>query len=95
MNLSLLPEEKFLVRDRNIIAAALSIVPGAGQIYKGHYTDGLILLFILPFTIVASALLSLATAGLGLAVPLLYWAWVAVDAYYMVDLRKHHWLGLI
>lgn len=94
MKLSLLPEERFLARDRNVVAAAISAVPGAGQIYKGHYVAGLILLLLMPFAIIAGVLLSPATAGLGLLLPILLWAFAGVDAYYEDDLRKHHWMGL-
>ena len=94
MKLFLPTSEKFLVKDRNVIAAALSIFPGAGQIYKGHYSSGLILFFGMPLAVVAGMLLSLATGGLGLVLPLLYWAWAGIDAYHEDDLRKHHWLGI-
>ena len=92
MKLSLLPEERFLARDRNVVAAAISVVPGAGQIYKGHYVSGLILLLAMPFAIIAGVLLSPATAGAGLFLPVILWAFAGVDAYHEDDRRKH-WMG--
>ena len=81
-----------LVNAENEIAAVLSIVPGLGQVYKGHFTIGFVwMLFGMPLAIWIGVLLSLATAGLGLLVPIVCWAGLAVDAYYRRDLRKHHW----
>jgi TM2 domain-containing membrane protein YozV len=89
-------DEKFLVRDRNVIAAALSIIPGAGQMYKGHFADGLILLlFGMPVALWAGILLSLATAGVGMVLPIAVWVWIAYEAFYEEDLRKHHWWGVL
>src|SRR4030095_5633683 len=54
----------------NEIAALLSIVPGLGHIYKGHYEAGLLWMFLgMPFAIWIGILFGLATAGLGLAFP--------------------------
>jgi len=77
----------------NKIAALLSIVlPGMGQVYKGHVGEGLLWLFLgMPAAIWAGILLGLATGGIGLLLPLVCWAGLAVDAYYEKDLRKHHW----
>jgi len=79
----------------NIIAAVLStIVPGLGQVYKGHVAAGLVWMFLgMPIAIWIGILLSLATAGLGLVFPLLCWAALAVDAYYEVDRRRRHRFG--
>ncbi|MEO7934026.1 MAG: hypothetical protein ABIT76_12795 [Chthoniobacterales bacterium] len=89
--MSLLPEEKLLVRDRNVIAVVLSAVPGAGQLYKGHYAAGIVLMLAMPFAIVAGVLLSPATMGMGLLLPVALWAFAGVDAYLESDLRKHRW----
>ena len=77
----------------NKFAAFLSIIcPGLGQIYKGHYEEGLLWMFLgMPIAIWVAILLGLATAGLALVIPLLCWAGLAVDAYYEKDLRVHHW----
>lgn len=77
----------------NKIAALLTIVPGLGHVYKGHYATGFIWMFIgMPVTVWVGILLSLATAGLGLLFPIACWAGLAFDAYCERDLRKHHWL---
>jgi TM2 domain-containing membrane protein YozV len=87
------PLSKDEVRAKNAIAAALSIVPGLGHIYKGHLAAGLIWLFFgMPFAIWIGILLGLATGGLGLLFPILCWGALAYDAYYEKDLRGHHWL---
>ena len=81
--------------DRNLVALALSIIPGAGHLYKHHYAAGLgILIGGNLLVVFASILLSLATAGLSLVlIPLLYWPGVAASAYYLPDWHgKHHWL---
>jgi len=84
---------KRLKKERDLAAAALSIVPGAGHIYKGHYAAGLaILLLGVPLALWVGLLLSLATAGVGLLLPLTAWAIVAMDAYYESNHRRHHWI---
>jgi hypothetical protein len=73
------------------IAAALSIVPGLGHIYKGHYEAGLLWMFLgMPFAIWIGIILSLATAGIGLFFPVLCWLGLAWDAYNEKDRRHHH-----
>lgn len=79
----------------NVIAAVLStIIPGLGQVYKGHFASGFLwMLAGMPLALWIGILLSLATAGIGLLLPLICWAALAVDAYYEVDLRRHHRFG--
>jgi hypothetical protein len=81
------------VRAENRIAMALSIVaPGLGQIYKGDVVVGLIWLCLgMPVAIWIGILLSLATAGVGLVIPLLCWAALVIDAYWKKDRCAHHW----
>ncbi len=76
----------------NVIAAVLStFVPGLGQVFKGHAAVGLLWMLVgMPLAVWIGILLSLATAGVGLILPLLCWVAVVVDAYYEVDLRRHH-----
>ena len=85
---------KDLLLARNRIAAALGIlVPGLGQIYKGHVGQGLLWLFLgMPVAIWIGILLGLATGGVGLILPLVCWAGLAVNAYFEKDRRTHHWL---
>ena len=75
----------------NEIAALLSIVPGLGHIYKGHYEAGLLWMFLgMPIATFIGILLGLATAGIGLIFPILCWVALAWDAYNEKDRRHHH-----
>jgi TM2 domain-containing membrane protein YozV len=87
-----LTEKTALARDRNIMAAALSLfIPGMGHLYKAHYGAGVTLILLgIPFAIWVGILLSLATAGIGLLFPVMFWLGVAVDAYLEEDWRTRH-----
>ena len=74
----------------NEIAAVLSIVPGLGHIYKGHYEMGLFWFLGMPMAIWIGILFGLATAGIGLLFPILCWVGLAWDAYNEKDRRHHH-----
>jgi hypothetical protein len=75
----------------NEIAAVLSIVPGLGHIYKGHWEAGLLWMFLgMPMAIWIGILFGLATAGIGLLFPILCWVGLAWDAYNEKDRRHHH-----
>ena len=77
----------------NEIAAVLSIVPGLGHIYKGHYEMGLIWMFLgMPVAVFIGIISILGTAGVSLLLPLFVWAALAVDAYNEKDRRHHHHL---
>ena len=79
--------------DTNRIAAALSIVPGLGHVYKGHFAQGFVWMLLgMPVAVWAGILLSLATAGAGLFLPVLCWVALGIDAYYEKDRRNHHWV---
>ena len=77
-------------RDHDILAAMLSIAPGLGHIYKGHYASGLaVLLLGVPLGIWAGMMLSTTAVGrMGLLVPLLSWGVVTMDAYAEEDRRS-------
>ena len=76
---------------QNLIAAVLTIVPGLGHIYKGHYEAGLLWMFLgMPIATFIGILLGLATAGVGLIFPILCWVALAWDAYNEEDRRHHH-----
>lgn len=94
MNDTLAVPNKEAAHAANIIAAALSaVLPGLGQVYKGHVASGLLWMLVgMPLALWIGILLSLATVGIGLVLPLLCWVALAVDAYYEVDLRRrrHH-----
>jgi hypothetical protein len=93
MNHAISPNED-VIRAENKIAAMLSVLmPGLGQVYKGHFGEGFLWMFLgMPFALWAGILLGLATGGIGLLLPLVCWAALAVDAYYEKDQRRHHWL---
>jgi hypothetical protein len=77
----------------NEIAALLSIVPGLGHIYKGHYEMGLIWMFLgMPVAVFIGIISILGTAGVSLLFPPIVWAALAVDAYNEKDRRHHHHL---
>ena len=91
MHTSSKPITKEAKHAHNKIATLLSIVPGLGHIYKGHYEAGLLWMFLgMPFAIFIGIILSLATAGIGLLFPILCWAALAWDAYNEKDRRRHH-----
>jgi len=81
--------------DRNRVAAMLSILPGAGHLYKHHYASGFGLLiggnilvgFISVLMTFGTFLLSI------LVVPAIYIAVVAAAAYHLPDWHgRHHFL---
>jgi hypothetical protein len=77
----------------NEVAAVLSIVPGLGHIYKGHYEMGLFLMFLgMPVAVFIGVISILGTAGVGLLFPIGCWAALAYDAYMKKDRRHHHHL---
>ncbi|NNC88952.1 MAG: hypothetical protein HKN82_10890 [Akkermansiaceae bacterium] len=81
--------------DRNVVACLLSVVPGAGHLYKHHYAAGLgILIGGNVLMVFVAVILGIATIGLSLViVPVLYWLGVAASAYYAEDWHgKHEWL---
>lgn len=87
------PLKKETIHAQNEIAAILSILPGLGHIYKGHYAAGFLWMFFgMPFAIWIGILLGLATGGLGLLFPIICWVGLAVDAYNEKNRRRHHFL---
>ena len=91
MNTSAAQASANLVKAENAIAALLSIVPGLGHIYKGHYEAGLAWMFFgMPLAIFVGILFGLATAGIGLLFPIVCWVALTVDAYFEKDRRRHH-----
>lgn len=78
--------------DRDEVAAILSVLPGAGHLYKHHYALGLGLLtggnVLVAFV---AGLMVLGTMGLSLIlVPLVYIGVVAWSAYNLPDWHGHH-----
>jgi hypothetical protein len=75
--------------DRNKIALILSILPGAGHLYKRHIGSGLAILIGGNSLIIFCAVwLSLATLGLSLVVvPILWIGGIAWSAFLLPDLH--------
>jgi len=72
---------------RDLIAAAMSIVPGAGHIFKGHVKMGIAYLvgtFVALFFI---GLVWMVSMGFQLVVLPFYWVWVMLHAYLISDLK--------
>ena len=89
------PDDAQLARGRSWFAALLSLLPGLGHIYKGHYLLGSGLLLVgLPVVVGAAALLLLATFGLSLTLPLIYVAITAAHAYAIEDRQLHPLHGI-
>ena len=81
--------------DRNTIAALLSVIPGAGHLYKHYYLAGAGILVIGNALVVfVAAWLSFATFGLSLiGVPAMWVAGVAYAAWAAPDRHgTHRWL---
>ncbi len=81
--------------DRNTIAALLSVLPGAGHLYKHYYLAGFGILVLGNALVVFVAMwLSFATLGLSLIlVPAMWVAGVAYAAYAAPDRHgAHPWL---
>ena len=78
--------------DRDKIAAVLSVLPGAGHLYKHHYLDGLAILFVGNFMMLFVAIwLAFATLGLSLlVVPAVYVLGVGFSAYSIEDWHGKH-----
>lgn len=81
--------KKDLTKQRNIIAAFSSIIPGLGHIYKGQYRIGAGLVIISPFFIWIALIMGFATAGIGLLIPFFYLLAIGWHAYNIEDRRKH------
>ena len=69
---------------RDIAAAAVSFVPGAGHILKGHMPAGILMLALIPVVIVFAFAFTMFFGWLLIPV---YWIGVAMDTYFRPDLR--------
>jgi hypothetical protein len=86
-----MPLSKEQKHAHDLIAGVLSVVPGLGHIYKGHYEAGFLWMFLgMPFAIWIGILFGLATAGAGLLFPIVCWVGLVWDAYNERDRRHHH-----
>jgi hypothetical protein len=71
---------------RDNIALLLSVVPGAGHLYKGHRMLGIIFMTGTLVAIFASIVAATATALWGLLLLPFYWAGVMLHVYWLDDL---------
>ncbi|MDQ3197844.1 MAG: hypothetical protein ABIR38_05695 [Chthoniobacterales bacterium] len=70
----------------DLVAFALSVVPGLGHIYKGYRLIGMLLIFIgNGFALGLSLLIATATAGFGFFLVFPYWLAVAIHAWAIAD----------
>ncbi len=70
---------------RDIIAVALSLVPGLGHIYKGHKFAGWIIMAGTVLVLFGVGVVATYTAGFGLLLLPFYWLWVMTLAYWIED----------
>jgi len=73
---------------RDAISVALSVVPGLGHLYKGHYLSGMLLMAGGVFAIFACGLIATATMGFGLLLLPLYWFGIMMQVYWLEDRRS-------
>ena len=75
---------------RDVIAAVLSLVPGLGHLFKGHYVIGIILIVVgIPIIAAVSGLMALATFGVSLLLPVVFVMIAGAHAYSIDDRRTH------
>ncbi len=75
------------IEARDLVAACLSIIPGAGHLYKGHVVTGWMFVGGTLLAGVICAVVASFTMGLGLLLLPLYWFWVIFQAYWIEDLK--------
>lgn len=74
-------------RPRDIAAVVLSVVPGAGHVFKGYLWPGVAIAVVgLPVVFILAAALHVM---IGWMVPLIFWPAVMLDAYFRRDLHPH------
>jgi hypothetical protein len=69
---------------RNVAAAVLSVVPGAGHIFKGYLWPGVAIAIGTPLIVLLAIALNLFA---GWALLLIFWLAIMVDAYFRRDLQ--------
>ena len=73
---------------RHLVALLLSIIPGAGHVYKGHTTTGALFMGGTVLAVFLCGLVATFTMGIGLLLLPFYWIWVMTQAYFLDD-RKY------
>ena len=70
----------------DLVAVALSVIPGLGHIYKGYRLLGLLLMFIgTPMAVGLALLIATGTAGFGFFLLPIYWIAVMVHVWAIPD----------
>jgi hypothetical protein len=74
---------------RDVIACAISLVPGAGHLYKGHVKAGIA--FFIGAAIIVFFIGLVGMVGMGFQILLIpfYWVWVMIQAFFIKDLNTH------
>ncbi len=72
---------------RDIIAAAISIIPGAGHIFKGHVKMGIAYLAGTFLALFFIGVVWMVSMGFQFLVLPFYWVWVMLHAYLISDLK--------
>jgi len=74
---------------RDVIACAVSVIPGAGHIYKGHVKAGIA--FMAGSIIIVFFIGAVGMVGMGFQLFLIpfYWLWVMIQAFFIKDLNPH------
>ncbi|MGH8095048.1 MAG: hypothetical protein ACREIF_16505 [Chthoniobacterales bacterium] len=73
-------------RASDLVAVALSIVPGLGHIYKGYRFIGVLLMFVgTPLAFGAALLIATGTAGFGFFLLPIYWIAVMIHVWAIPD----------
>lgn len=71
------------------IAAAMSVVPGLGHVYKGHLLPGVLVLCVIgPIYLALVLILVPGTLGVSLILPAIFVAFVAVHAFNIRNARR-------
>ena len=71
---------------RHLVALLLSVIPGAGHLYKGHTATGIGFLAGTVVAVVGCVIIATFTAGFGLLLLPFYWLWVMAQAFFIDDL---------
>ncbi len=70
----------------DLVAVALSVIPGLGHVYKGHRLMGVILMFFgTPMSVGLALLIATGTAGFGFFLLPVYWIAVMVHVWAIPD----------
>jgi hypothetical protein len=70
----------------DLVAVALSVIPGLGHVYKGYRIMGLLLMFVgTPFALGIALLIATFTAGFGFFLLPLYWIAVIIHVWAIPD----------